>query len=64
MKTSLTIGQYLIQQLHAHGVRHVFGIPGDYVLDFYDQLPKHWFRRVKRRLRRFAGIPASRMDLW
>jgi indolepyruvate decarboxylase len=33
---TLTIGEYLIQQLYAHGVRHVFGIPGDYVLGFYD----------------------------
>ncbi len=32
------IGQYLIERLHAYGVRHVFGIPGDYVLGFYDQL--------------------------
>src|SRR5881398_2534552 len=38
MKTSLSIGEYLIQRLYAHGVRHVFGIPGDYVLGFYDQL--------------------------
>src|SRR5438128_5027144 len=38
MKSSVRIGDYLIQQLHAHGVRHVFGIPGDYVLGFYDQL--------------------------
>src|SRR5512143_1889859 len=36
--TSPAIGEYLIQQLYAHGVRHVFGIPGDYVLGFYDQL--------------------------
>jgi TPP-dependent 2-oxoacid decarboxylase len=36
--TSVSIGEYLIQQLYAHGVRHVFGIPGDYVLGFYDQL--------------------------
>src|SRR5437016_3207572 len=35
-----SIGQYLIDQLYAHGVRHVFGIPGDYVLGFYDQLSK------------------------
>jgi indolepyruvate decarboxylase len=34
----MTIGEYLIQRLAAHGVRHVFGIPGDYVLGFYDQL--------------------------
>src|SRR5262245_37706833 len=38
MKSAGSIGQYLIQRLHSHGVRHVFGIPGDYVLGFYDQL--------------------------
>src|SRR3954465_13078034 len=38
MKNGLSIGEYLIQRLHDHGVRHVFGIPGDYVLGFYDQL--------------------------
>src|SRR5437667_7350056 len=38
MKNSPSIGDYLIHQLYAHGVRHVFGIPGDYVLGFYDQL--------------------------
>jgi len=37
---SLSIGEYLIQRLAAHGVGHVFGIPGDYVLGFYDQLAK------------------------
>src|SRR5438094_4542494 len=34
----LTIGEYLISRLRAHGVEHVFGIPGDYVLGFYEQL--------------------------
>src|SRR5438552_14220252 len=38
MKSSVGIGDYLIQRLYAHGVRHVFGIPGDYVLGFYEQL--------------------------
>ena len=33
-----TIGAYLIRRLQDYGVRHVFGIPGDYVLGFYDQL--------------------------
>ena len=33
-----TIGSYLIKKLYEKGVRHVFGIPGDYVLDFYEQL--------------------------
>ena len=33
-----TIGQYLIDRLHALGVEHVFGIPGDYVLGLYKML--------------------------
>jgi len=33
-----TIGSYLIQRLQDYGVRHVFGIPGDYVLRFYQML--------------------------
>lgn len=34
----LSIGQYLIARLEDYGLRHVFGIPGDYVLAFYHQL--------------------------
>ena len=30
-----TVGQYLIVRLAALGVEHVFGIPGDYVLQLY-----------------------------
>ncbi|MBF2000923.1 MAG: alpha-keto acid decarboxylase family protein [Synechococcales cyanobacterium M58_A2018_015] len=33
-----TIGKYLIQRLSDHGVRHVFGVPGDFVLGFNKQL--------------------------
>lgn len=40
MKKAINIGEYLIQRLHQHGVKHVFGIPGDYVLGFYDQLSR------------------------
>ncbi|MCL5097497.1 MAG: thiamine pyrophosphate-binding protein, partial [Candidatus Omnitrophica bacterium] len=40
MNNSISIGQYLIQRLYKFGVRHVFGIPGDYVLGFYDLLTK------------------------
>ncbi len=35
---SPTIGEYLIQRLQDYGVRDVFGIPGDFVLQFYGQL--------------------------
>ena len=33
-----TIGTYLIQRIYDHGVRYVFGVPGDFVLGFYQQL--------------------------
>ena len=35
MAVAKTIGDYLIQKLYAHGVRHVFGVPGDYALSFF-----------------------------
>ena len=34
------IGQYLLQRLFEAGARHVFGVPGDYVLKFYDEIAK------------------------
>lgn len=38
MDTSRQIGSYLIQRLYDLGVRHVFGVPGDFVLKFNQQL--------------------------
>ena len=35
-----SVGQYLIRRLQDHGVRHVFGVPGDYVLALYAMLEK------------------------
>lgn len=41
MTASKTIGDYLIEQLQGHGVDHVFGIPGDYVLSFFDLMARN-----------------------
>jgi TPP-dependent 2-oxoacid decarboxylase len=38
--SSRLIGDYLIERPRKLGVRHVFGVPGDYVLGFYDLLQK------------------------
>ncbi len=38
MSRSSTIGRYLVQRLEDTGLQHVFGIPGDYVLSFFDML--------------------------
>jgi indolepyruvate decarboxylase len=37
-ETAATIGEYLIQRLQAYGVNDVFGIPGDFILQFYAQM--------------------------
>ncbi|MDD1720663.1 MAG: alpha-keto acid decarboxylase family protein, partial [Euryarchaeota archaeon] len=36
--SSQNVGEYLIERLMSLGVRHVFGVPGDYVLGFFKQL--------------------------
>jgi len=40
------IGQYLLNRLYAAGVTDMFGIPGDYVLGFYDLLVKSPIRHI------------------
>src|SRR5918911_6245 len=59
MKPGLTVGDYLIEQLYAHGVRHVFGIPGDYVLGFYDQLSRSRLKIVNTCDEQGAGFAAD-----
>ncbi|NLV25643.1 MAG: alpha-keto acid decarboxylase family protein [Methanomicrobiales archaeon] len=39
-ENSLNIGEYLIQAIYKTGTRHVFGVPGDYILNFYAKLNK------------------------
>jgi indolepyruvate decarboxylase len=38
MQSTHTVSSYIIQRLYECGVNHIFGIPGDYVLGFYNQL--------------------------
>jgi len=59
MKSPQSIGSYLIHRLHAHGVRHVFGIPGDYVLSFYDLLQRSPLRIVNTCDEQGAGFAAD-----
>ncbi len=58
-KRSQRIGEYLIERLYAHGVRHVFGIPGDYVLGFFDLLVASRMRIVNTCDEQGAGFAAD-----
>ncbi len=55
----LTIGEYLITKLEEYGVRHVFGIPGDYVLGFYDLLQKSRLQVIGMTKEDGAGFAAD-----
>src|SRR5260221_7839099 len=59
MKKATSIGEYLIQRLEAHGVRHVFGIPGDSVVGFYEQLLSSPIRIVNTCDEQGAGFAAD-----
>src|SRR3982751_4814964 len=59
MNRGVPIGEYLIQRLEAFGVRHVFGIPGDYVLGFYDRLVASKLRIINTCDEQGAGFAAD-----
>ncbi len=59
MKPSLSIADYLIQRLYASGVRHIFGIPGDYVLGFYEKLSHSKIQLINTCDEQGAGFAAD-----
>lgn len=59
MSTAIGIGDYLIQRLHEHGVRHVFGVPGDFVLSFYQLLTESELQVVNTCDEQGAGFAAD-----
>ncbi len=54
-----TIGSYLIERLHALGVEHCFGIPGDYVLGLYKMLEASPIQLVGMTREDAAGFAAD-----
>lgn len=54
-----TIGDYLIRRLVEEGVGHVFGVPGDYVLSFFDQMEKSPLTVINTSDEQGAGFAAD-----
>ncbi len=54
-----TIGEYLIERLQTHGLRHVFGVPGDYILGLYDMLESSPIQVVGMTREDAAGFAAD-----
>lgn len=59
MEIETTVGEYLINQLYSLNVKHIFGIPGDYVLGFYDQLSNSKIKTITTCDEQGAGFAAD-----
>jgi len=59
MGSSHTVSSYLIGRLYDHGVRHIFGVPGDYVLGFYRELARSSLRIINTSDEQGAGFAAD-----
>jgi indolepyruvate decarboxylase len=57
--TADSIGAYLLKRLYEAGVKHVFGVPGDYVLGFYDLLIKSPIQHIGTTREDTAGFAAD-----
>jgi TPP-dependent 2-oxoacid decarboxylase len=53
------IGKYLIQKLYEAGARHVFGVPGDYILNFYAMLSRSPLQVINTCDEQGAGFAAD-----
>ena len=57
--TATTVGKYLLDRLHHHGVEHIFGIPGDYVLRFDKLIEEHPIKFINSTRENTAGYMAD-----
>jgi indolepyruvate decarboxylase len=54
-----TIGSYLLDKLYAKGVKHIFGVPGDYILRFDKLIEQHPIEYVNATRENTAGYMAD-----
>ncbi len=59
MTNSATIGSGVIDRLHQLGVKHIFGIPGDYVLSLYQLIERSPIRHIGTTREDCAGFAAD-----
>jgi indolepyruvate decarboxylase len=59
MTKKLSIGQYLLDQLYRHGVKHIFGVPGDYILGLYHLIEESPIQIIGTTREDSAGLAAD-----
>lgn len=58
-KQSQVLGEFLIDRLYAHGIRHIFGVPGDFVLGFFKQIEQSKIQIINTCDEQGAGYAAD-----
>lgn len=54
-----TVGQYLLGKLQEYNIQHIFGIPGDYILRFYQLIEESQIQHVGMTREDAAGYAAD-----
>ena len=54
-----TVGRYLLDRLHQHGVEHIFGLPGDYIIRFDKLIEEHPIKMINTTRENTAGYMAD-----
>jgi TPP-dependent 2-oxoacid decarboxylase len=65
MNDEYTVSRYILDRLHEAGVGHLFGVPGDYVLDFLDEAlasPIRWIGTCNELNAGYAADGYARMN--
>ena len=60
-----TIGEYLLRKLESYEVNHIFGIPGDYVAQFFgliEQSPIHCIGTIREETAGYAADAYARIN--
>ena len=65
MNENCTVSQYILLRLQEIGIKHLFGVPGDYVLDFLDKVvesPIRWVGTCNELNAGYAADGYARMN--
>ncbi len=65
MSLNFTVSSYLVSRLQEIGINHLFGVPGDYVLDFLDEViasPIKWVGNCNELNAGYAADGYARMN--
>ena len=59
MQNKELIGEYLLKKLKSYEINHIFGIPGDYVVQFFDMIEQSPIQQIGTTREETAGFAAD-----